>query len=213
MRCIDTKFSPSNLAQGVVTVCLEDGARIVWLQDLMHLSICINLNTPSPPPRATPRTFDFFDFWRSNSRPPVPRSCSNAPHVRPAGWANAPPPRHFFYRLTGQDHFKTICYKYQLVFFKRNFVRTFKTVPEFLRPIFGQPSGHECNILSAKSLNIFSSLVVYERSNSPISTAWCQIPHPRSGSKVKFPTPREREGVKCPWYARGGWGDVEVTNW
>ena len=23
-------------------------------------------------------------------------------------------------------------------------------------------------------------------------------------SKVKFPTPGEREGVKCPWYAWGG---------
>ena len=30
-----------------------------------------------------------------------------------------------------------------------------------------------------------------------------QIPQPRSGSKVKCPTPGEREGVKCPWYAGG----------
>ena len=43
-----------------------------------------------------------------------------------------------------------------------------------------------------------SSLVVYERSNSPPSAACCQIPHLRSGSNVKFPTPGERDGVKCP---------------
>ena len=35
-----------------------------------------------------------------------------------------------------------------------------------------------------------------------------QIPHPCSGSKVKFPIPGERQGVKCPL----GEGDVEVTN-
>ena len=79
----------------------------------------------------------------------------------------------------------------------------------FYSPFFGQPFGHEHNVLSTKSLNIFSSLMVYEQSNSPPSMAWCQIPHPRSSSKVKFPTLGEREGVKCPWYAQG---DVEVTN-
>ena len=66
--------------------------------------------------------------------------------------------------------------------------------------------------------------------NSPPSAAWCQIPHPHRGSKVKFltlryvtfyyflqvilsqiPYSREREGVKCPWYrlgcgVRGCWG-------
>ena len=39
---------------------------------------------------------------------------------------------------------------------------------------------------------------------SAASLAWCQIAHPRSGSKVKFPAPGENEGVKCPWYARRG---------
>ena len=81
-------------------------------------------------------------------------------------------------------------------------VLTFKNVPEFLQPIFGQLFGPGCNILSAKLLNIFSSLVVYEWSNPPPPVAWCQIAHPHSSFKVKFPTPREREGVKChgiPW--------------
>ena len=36
------------------------------------------------------------------------------------------------------------------------------------------------------------------------NAASCHIPHPRSGSKVKFPTLGEREAVKCPWYAREG---------
>ena len=40
--------------------------------------------------------------------------------------------------------------------------------------------------------------------NNLKNAASCHIPHPRSGSKVKFPTPGEREAVKCPWYARGG---------
>ena len=83
-------------------------AFIIKFHIIMHLSIC-NLNIPHP--RA-------FEFWRSNSRPPVPKSCSNAPHVRPAGWANAPPLGHLFRHLTGQDHFKTIRYKYQMVSFK-----------------------------------------------------------------------------------------------
>ena len=59
---------------------------------LMHQSIC-NLNIPLPP-----RAFELFDFWPSNSRLSVPKSCSNAPHVtvRPIGWANAPSLGHFF---------------------------------------------------------------------------------------------------------------------
>ena len=51
-----------------------------------------------------------------------------------------------------------------------------------------QPFSHECNILSAKLLNIFSLLIMYERSNFPPSVA-CQIP-----------------------YSWGRGGDVEVTN-
>ena len=47
--------------------------------------------TPRAIPRATPRAFAFFDFW-----PPALKSCSNAPDVRPTGWANSLPPGHFF---------------------------------------------------------------------------------------------------------------------
>ena len=71
----------------------------------------------------------------------------------------------------------------------------------------GQPIGHKCNTLSAKSRNIFSSLMFGSHTN-------CQIPHllrlcvkfptPSAVPKVKCPTPGGREGVKCPWYAQGG---------
>ena len=59
---------------------------VVRFKRFMHRSIC-NLNIP-PPPHPSPATtlaFELFDFWRSHSRPPVPKSCSNAPHVRPFG--------------------------------------------------------------------------------------------------------------------------------
>ena len=114
--------------------------------------------TSTCPPQAIPRAFEFFDFWRSNSRPPVPKSCSNAPHVRPTGWANAPPPGHFFRRSAEEDRFKTIRYKYQMVYFKLELDKG-------------------TSYLHSKA---FSSLVVYERSNSPPYATWCQIPHPRS---------------------------------
>ena len=119
---------------------------------LLHRSIC-SFNIPLPPGNPHPlRYLNFSDFWWSHSPPTVPKSCSNAPHVRPAGWANAPPLGHFFLRLTGQDCFKTIiCYKYQLAFSihvgKRIFVLPFKCISEFLQPIFGQGDKH--NILSA----------------------------------------------------------------
>ena len=44
----------------------------------MHRSIC-NLNIS---PGATHRAFEFLNFWQSSSHGPVPKSCSNAPHVR-----------------------------------------------------------------------------------------------------------------------------------
>ena len=70
---------------------------------LMHLSIC-NLNTLGG-------AFEFFDFWRSNS--PSFKKLFKCPTCK-TRW---PPLGHFFYRLTGQDRFKTICYKYYLSFF------------------------------------------------------------------------------------------------
>ena len=108
--------------------------------------ICNLNNSPPPPP------IWIFRFLAVEFRPPVPKSCQ-MPHP----WD----------RLIGQDRFKTICYKYQLAFWTSSV--TFKSVPEFLQ-------AHSVTNLSAKSLNIFSSLVVYERSNSPPSAACCQTP-------------------------------------
>ena len=47
------------------------------------------------------------------------------------------------------------------------------------------------------------SLMVYVDTNGHLPRLGVKF-HPRSGSNVKFPTPGEREGVKCPWYARRG---------
>ena len=66
--------------------------------------------TPQAAPQAAPRHLNFSIFGSQVPLPPVPKSCSNALHVRPAEQANAP-------QLGRQDQFKTICYKYQLAFF------------------------------------------------------------------------------------------------
>ena len=42
------------------------------------------------PPRATPRAFDFFTNYCSNSRLPGPKCHSNAPFWGPFRWSNAP---------------------------------------------------------------------------------------------------------------------------
>ena len=54
------------------------------------------------------------------------------------------------------------------------------------------------------SLKLFYNIItllafgwMYDRSNSP-----------PCGGFIKFPTLGEREGVKCPWYARGGGGGI-----
>ena len=165
------------------------------------------ISTPTPP-RATPRA---FDFWRSNFRPPVPKSCSNAPHVRPTGWANAPPLGHIFLPLTGQDRFKTICYKYQLAFFilkldKGTSYLHSKASLSFYGPFLFSHSvtnATYCHFLLTRvwlswrtvKFPTFRGLV----SNSPPPHT-----HTHSGSKVKFPTLGKSEGVKCPWCARRG---------
>ena len=47
------------------------------------------------PPRATPRAFDFFENYCSNSPLPRPKCRSNAPHKGPFRWSNAPTPGTF----------------------------------------------------------------------------------------------------------------------
>ena len=47
------------------------------------------------PPWATPRTFDFFEIFCSNSPLPGPKCRSNAPHWGPFRWSNASTPGTF----------------------------------------------------------------------------------------------------------------------
>ena len=70
-----------------------------------------------------------------------------------------------------------------------------------------------CNILSTISclLNRLTFSLRSSCTNGQIShLPWLGLnfPTPAAVLKVKFPTPGEREGVKCPWYAREGacWG-------
>ena len=62
-------------------------------ESIMYLSI----SNISIPPWAHPRAFEYFYFQRSNSPPPGPKRCSNAPHVRPVRWmGKCPTPGPFF---------------------------------------------------------------------------------------------------------------------
>ena len=47
------------------------------------------------PPPASPRAFDFFENYFSNSPLPGPKCRSNAPHWGPFRWSNAPTPGTF----------------------------------------------------------------------------------------------------------------------
>ena len=58
--------------------------------------LCIGqIEASTCPPRATPRAFDFFENYCSNSPLPGPKCRSNAPHLGPFRWSNAPTPGHF----------------------------------------------------------------------------------------------------------------------
>ena len=87
--------------------------------------------------------------------------------------------------LDGQmPHLRVYCFKSFFVSFQNtdSVVKQKPASAQFLQPIFGQPLGHESDILSTKKqLNILNSLAfvyathhVYDRSNSP--SAWCEIP-------------------------------------
>ena len=113
---------------------------------------------------------------------------------------------HLFYRLTGQDHFKTICYKYQMVSFilkldKGTSYLHSKTSPSFYGPFLVSHS--ITNAISCPLNRLTFSL----RSSCTNG----QIPHlPWLG--VKFPTPAAvlksnslltgKRGCEMP----GGWG-------
>ena len=63
---------------------------------LLYFCLCIGqIETSTCPPRATPRAFDFFENYCSNSPLPGPKCRSNAPHWGPFRWSNAPTPGTF----------------------------------------------------------------------------------------------------------------------
>ena len=58
-------------------------------------SLCFGQIQASTSPRATPRAFDFFENYCSNSPLPGPKCRSNALHWGPFRWSNAPTPGTF----------------------------------------------------------------------------------------------------------------------
>ena len=147
----------------------------------MHLSIC-NLDIPPPGnpqgnPQGNPPGICIFRFLAPSSK-----KLFKCPRCKTHWMGKFPTPGPFFSRrLTRQDRFKTIRYKYQMVFFK-------------LKLDKGTSYLH-----SKASLSSYGPFLV---SHSVTNALGVKFPTPPSGSKVKFPTPGEREGVKCPWYAR-----------
>ena len=119
---------------------------------------------------------------------------------------------HFFYCLTGQGRLKTICYKYQLAFLEKgsSYVHS-KASLNNSTAHFVQPFGRERNILSAKSLNIFSSLVFGSCTISQQPPTFrgfvSNTRHPRSGRGEG-----RGEGVTYPWYAREGRLQIDSNN-
>ena len=61
----------------------------------MQCNVSVKSKLQHTPPRATPRAFDFFENYCSNSPLPGPKCRSNAPHWCPFRWSNAPNPGTF----------------------------------------------------------------------------------------------------------------------
>ena len=124
-----------------------------------------------------------------------------------------PHPWDIFLPFNWVGSFQNNMYKSQLAFFilkldKGTSYLHSKASLSFYGPFFVSHSDtHAIScLLNRLTFSLHSCLaLMYKRSNSPPSAAWCQIPHPHSGSKVKFPTPRGREGVNCPLYALGAY--------
>ena len=146
---------------------------MLYFFTIIHRSIC-NLNIPQRPPGI--RSFRFVAVK-------FPSPSSNAPHVRPTGWANVPGVFLFIYFyfyfftvcLTGQDRFKTICCKYQLAFFILKLNKGTSYLHSFL--VSHSVTNAISCLLNRSTFCLRSYLaLVYERPNSPPSTVWCQIP-------------------------------------
>ena len=156
-----------------------------------------------PSPRSKNSFFYVFAPINSNFRSPVRKSCSNAPHVRPAGWAN---------------RFKTICYrKYQLACFILKLDKGTSYLHSKASPSFYDPFLVSHSITNAKSCPL-NRLTFSLRSSCTNG----QIPY-LARLSVKFPTPTAVLKLNSPLPGKGrvsnargmpgeGRRDVEVTN-
>ena len=154
----------------------------------------------------------FFRFLAVKFPSPSSKKLFKCPTTKTCWMGKCPTPGAFIYRLTGQDRFKTICYKYQLAFFILKLDKGTSYLHSKASLSFYGPFLVSHSVTNAISclLNHFSSLEFGLCANG-------QILHlPRLG--VKFPTPaaaysRGKGGcqmpVVCPLPPRG---DVEVTN-
>ena len=120
-----------------------------------------------------------------------------------------PTPGTFLLPFNWVGSFQNNMYKSQLAFFilkldKDTSYLHSKASLSFYGPFFVSHSDtHAIScLLNRLTFSLHSCLaLLYKRSNSPPSAAWCQIPHPHSSSKVKFPYSQEKGGcqlVVCP---------------
>ena len=77
-----------------------------------HTRLCIYqfVTSTSPLPRANPRAFEFFDIFLAVKFPsPSSKKLFKCPTCKTCWMGKCPTPGAFFYLLTGQGRFKTLC--------------------------------------------------------------------------------------------------------
>ena len=163
------------------------------------------LQHPPPPPRANPGHLNFWKLDCSNSRPLGPKWLSNAlPYGRFCLW-NWPLLKNNLRRLLSLQS------KIML------FIHALKALHNFWRPFFVSQS--LTNVLSLPlnssilSKHVFiatSDFGARKRKSLQAWHFWFNFPYPTQ-VKVKFPTLRAQEVVKCPGFPPGG--DVKVSIW
>ena len=70
--------------------------QLIMAAEFSQYNVPVKSKLQHPPPRATPRAFEFLENFCSNSPLPRPKSCSNAPSQVHSRWSNAPTPGKLF---------------------------------------------------------------------------------------------------------------------